>query len=77
MAKIRESSRARACMAAWTMADVPDGKRVHVDLEIEPDAEPIRGRLSIDGGGCWDFTGWLAFVRALDEALATDVPPAR
>lgn len=49
------------------MADTP--KRLRLELELEPGAEPIAGRLSDETGAHWEFIGWLELATALDEAV--------
>jgi hypothetical protein len=51
-------------------------ERVRLELEIEPGGDAFRGLLRLHGGGEWDFTGWLPFLRALEEALAAHGAPS-
>jgi len=45
-------------------------------LEIEPDSDPITGRLSEVGAPEQEFVGWLGLARALELALESrDVAP--
>jgi len=49
--------------------DAPSGNRsLRLSMEIELDAEPIRGAVSISDGDRRPFTGWLGLSAAL-EAL--------
>jgi hypothetical protein len=41
-----------------------------LSLELEPDTEPITGRLQSENGDNWRFTGWLELTRALEQARA-------
>lgn len=45
---------------------------VHVDLELDPEAVPVRGRIHWAEGQV-EFVGWLEFSRLVHELLtATD-----
>jgi hypothetical protein len=48
-----------------------------MELEVLRDSEPIEGRLSLpraarSDAATWAFVGWVAFVRAVEEALDVD-----
>jgi hypothetical protein len=48
-----------------------------MELEVLRGSEPIEGRLSVSKAGgeepaSWAFVGWIAFVRAVEEALDVD-----
>lgn len=46
-------------------------------LELDSDADPIRGRLMDEAGPGVDFVGWLGLASALERALDTNGgPPA-
>lgn len=49
------------------------GRRVHVRLEIDPASEPITGTLEDALGQVIEFSGWLGFAAAIEQALG----PAR
>lgn len=42
---------------------------VELRLELEIDAEPIAGRLRLEGGAPRSFSGWLGLAAALEDAL--------
>jgi len=42
-------------------------ERTQVTLELEPEAEPIRGRLRDAQGESRPFTGWLELLSLLDR----------
>jgi hypothetical protein len=42
-----------------------DARQVHVDLELDVDAEPIRGTVR-SGAAVRQFSGWLALISELD-----------
>lgn len=44
-------------------------RRRHVELELELDAEPIAGRVRLDGDASRRFDGWLELAVALEGAL--------
>jgi len=52
----------------------PSPSRVLV-LRIEPEAEPIAGTLSEEGGEAHPFRGWLGLARAMERVIG-DGPPA-
>ena len=48
-----------------------------MELEVLRGSEPIEGRLSVSKAAgeepaSWAFVGWIAFVRAVEEALDVD-----
>jgi hypothetical protein len=43
---------------------------VRVTLTFSVDAEPISGRVLLEDGSGRTFVGWLALVRAVEDALA-------
>jgi hypothetical protein len=43
---------------------------LRVGLDLEADAEPIRGQLRDSRGGTQPFTGWLELIQLLDRARA-------
>lgn len=47
---------------------------MRIELDLEPDADPIAGRLVGPGGTVRDFQGWTALARALEAALAERAP---
>ncbi|MGH9214275.1 MAG: hypothetical protein ACRD2C_26940 [Acidimicrobiales bacterium] len=50
------------------MADTPrppDGRMLSVQLDVQLDREPIRGRLRTPWGAEEPFEGWLGFAEAL------------
>ncbi|ADB49863.1 hypothetical protein [Conexibacter woesei] len=48
----------------------PAAARLRLALELDPNADPLRGRLVSDDGSVREFTGWLEFARAIEEAAA-------
>jgi hypothetical protein len=53
------------------------GKHVHLQLDLDPAADPIDGALQDADGHAVEFSGWLGFAAAIQSALAaaTDPPP--
>ena len=47
---------------------------VRLSLEVEPDSEPISGRLSDASGAERPFTGWLDLAAALEAMLSPGDP---
>ena len=52
-----------------TRADRPDAARIHFDVAVDHDSEPISGMLD-DGVTTIEFTGWLELMSAFDTARA-------
>jgi len=48
------------------------GTRIALQLELDPDAEPISGRLTGPDGGGAEFVGWLALSAALERLVQPD-----
>lgn len=53
-----------------------------MELRLSRRADLIEGRLTLVSGRTdehpsWEFVGWLAFVRAVEAAIAADPPAAR
>jgi hypothetical protein len=53
------------------------GPTTLMELEVLRGSEPIEGRLSLSGparerSASWAFVGWVAFVRAVEEAIDAD-----
>ena len=53
------------------------GPTTLMELEVLRGSEPIEGRLSLpgparEGPASWAFVGWVAFVRAVEEAIDAD-----
>lgn len=44
--------------------------RVNLTVEIETGADPIRGRVCVEGERPREFTGWVELTRLLAEAIA-------
>lgn len=44
--------------------------RVHLDVAVDPDSEPIRGTLDDGRGATIEFSGWLELMSAFDTARA-------
>jgi hypothetical protein len=42
--------------------------RVHLQVAVERNQEPIRGTLADSAGTIHDFTGWLELMSAFDNA---------
>jgi hypothetical protein len=51
------------------LAPVTDLARMILRLELEPDAEPIAGRLSGESGPAVAFIGWVGLAAAIEQAL--------
>ena len=47
---------------------------VRLQLELEPSAEPIEGRLTDERGETVAFTGWLELIGAVEAARASARP---
>lgn len=49
-----------------------------MELRLERRRDPIEGRLSMvspsGAESSWEFVGWLAFVRAVEAAMAAEDP---
>jgi hypothetical protein len=49
-----------------------------MELRLDRSSDPIEGRLSMvsrsGAESSWEFVGWLAFVRAVEAAIAADDP---
>jgi hypothetical protein len=46
-------------------------ERVHIDLELERDSDPIRGTVRAQSRA-FEFSGWLALIAELDGLRRTD-----
>jgi len=44
--------------------------RVHVDLELDVNAEPIRGAVRVGSAPAREFSGWIALISALESLRA-------
>lgn len=42
-----------------------------LELLVEIGSEPITGRLRLGPSSVWNFVGWLALTRSVEQALAT------
>jgi hypothetical protein len=66
----------RPAARSAAMVGMP-GPTTVMELEVLRDSEPIEGRLSLpaavrEGPESWAFVGWVAFVRAVEEAIEAD-----
>lgn len=44
-------------------------RTVRLEVELLLDNEPIAGRITRSSGGSWSFVGWMALVRAIEDAM--------
>ena len=47
-----------------------DAPHLHVELDLEPAGDPIRGSLRDPAGNRRQFWGWLELIQALENAVA-------
>ena len=47
---------------------------VHLELELDPAADPVEGFLMVGDGDREPFTGWIQLAAALERARAGAVP---
>jgi hypothetical protein len=47
---------------------------VHLEIEIDPIADPVEGWLVVGGGEREAFTGWIQLAAALERVRAGTVP---
>jgi len=53
-----------------------DERHVELRLDVEPDADPIRGVVSAaDGGEAHAFVGWLGLAAEIERTLRADDAP--
>jgi hypothetical protein len=45
-----------------------------LQLDLDPESDPIVGELSDERGTKFTFTGWLGFANAIEKAIA-NLPP--
>jgi hypothetical protein len=43
-------------------------RRIRIDLDIAPDAEPIGGQVRSGDGAAHTFSGWLELIELLERA---------
>jgi hypothetical protein len=55
---------------AVKISPVRDRRRKRLTLELEPDAEPIEGRIREGRGPAREFVGWLGLAAALESVFA-------
>lgn len=48
---------------------MPDDRNVALRLDLQPDAEPIRGRIANETGEIREFVGWLGLANALERIV--------
>jgi hypothetical protein len=53
------------------MTSAPGRRPIRVDLDLVPDAEPIRGQVRSAGGPTEPFSGWLELIQLLERARIT------
>jgi hypothetical protein len=54
-----------------------DDRHVELRLDVDPDADPIRGVVSAgDGGEAHEFVGWLGLAAEIERTLREGEPPA-
>ena len=51
---------------------MPTAKNSRITLELEADANPIRGRIEHPDGSCQPFWGWLELIEDLGRAAAAE-----
>jgi hypothetical protein len=51
-------------------------ERVHLELWIDPDSEPISGWVISEGGEKEEFGGWVELTAAIETARQQNVPCA-
>jgi hypothetical protein len=54
-----------------------EGRTAHLRLDLDLDAEPISGRIAVDGAEAVAFTGYTGLIAALESIRAgerEDVP---
>ena len=54
---------------------MPDDTSLALRLYLEPNADPIRGRIANEMGEASEFVGWLGLASALERIV--DCTPAR
>jgi hypothetical protein len=52
-----------------------DDRHVALRLDVDPDADPIRGVLTAQDGAAHDFVGWLGLASEIERTLRGDGPP--
>jgi hypothetical protein len=58
------------------MTPTPGRRPIRVDLELVPDAEPIRGQVRDADGAAQPFSGWLELIQLLELVRISDAPGA-
>jgi hypothetical protein len=48
---------------------------VHLELELDPSADPVEGWLVVESGGREPFTGWIQLAAALERIRVGGAPP--
>ena len=48
---------------------------VHLELELDPAADPVEGWLVVGGGEREPFTGWIQLAAALERIRVGGPPP--
>jgi hypothetical protein len=69
-------SRAPGGAILGTMTSAPGRRPIRVDLDLVPDAEPIRGQMRAVDGMAQPFSGWLELIQLLEKARISDAPGA-
>lgn len=49
--------------------DHPNGRSVHIDLDLALQGDEMHGRAAVDGLPERDFTGWVGLIAALDALI--------
>ena len=49
---------------------------VHLELELDPAADPVEGWLVVGSGDREQFTGWIQLAAALERIRVGGAPPA-
>jgi hypothetical protein len=56
------------------MTSAPGRRPIRVDLDLVPDAEPIRGQVCGADGLAQPFSGWLELIQLLEKARMSSTP---
>jgi hypothetical protein len=54
---------------------MPSRQQLHITLDLEQGADPLRGTLQTHAGDSIEFWGWLQLIQRIEDAITSGSPP--
>jgi hypothetical protein len=54
---------------------MPSRQQLHITLDLEQGADPLRGTLQTRAGEAHEFWGWLQLIQRIEDAIGSSASP--